>query len=366
MNITEPTLIIDKAKCLHNIDLMMAKIQDTKLVLRPHFKTHQSAIIGEWFREKGIDKISVSSIKMARYFANHGWTDISVCVPVNILEIDEINKLSSEITLNLLVESLETITFLNKHITSKTNVFVKIDTGYHRTGISSSDIEKIQILCINIESTQNLIFKGFIAHCGHNYKAESTEEILENNKEAIISLNDLKYIFAKTYPGIIISLGDTPACSICNDFPGIDELRPGNFVFYDMQQYILGSCTENQISLAMACPVIAKHESRNEIVIYGGGVHFSKEYIEVDDEGNKLFGSLVSFHNNKWGEILPGAYLSNLSQEHGIVKCNDDIFKKYNIGDVIYILPIHSCMTSNLMGRYLSTENEWIHMMPKF
>lgn len=366
MNITQPTLILDKEKCLHNIDLMLAKIKDTKLILRPHFKTHQSAIIGEWFREKGIDKISVSSIKMAKYFALHGWKDISVCMPVNILEIDDINTLSAEINLNILVESIEIIEFLHKNIKGKVNIFIKIDTAYKRTGIDARNIDYLQLLCLNIKSSDKLNFKGFISHSGHNYKAESTGEIQENNKEAIVALNELKYVFTKDFPDAIISLGDTPGCSICDNFPGIDELRPGNFVFYDMKQYVLGSCNEEQIAVAMACPVIAKHSSRNELVIYGGGIHFSKEYIEADDQGNKLFGSIVNFENNKWGEILPGAYLSDLSQEHGIIKCNDDMFNKYNPGDIIYILPIHSCMTANLMGRFLTTNDEWISMMPKF
>jgi len=31
-----------------------------------------------------------------------------------------------------------------------------------------------------------------------------------------------------------ISYGDTPTCCVSENFPGVDELRPGNFIFFDM------------------------------------------------------------------------------------------------------------------------------------
>jgi D-serine deaminase-like pyridoxal phosphate-dependent protein len=53
-------------------------------------------------------------------------------------------------------------------------------------------------------------------------------------------------------------------------------------------------------------------------------------------------------------------YLRSLSQEHGIVVVPPTEISKYKIGDILIVLPVHSCMTVDLMRQYLTTEGEWI------
>jgi len=361
--IVRPTLLLDKVKCIANIEDMIARAQRANARLRPHFKTHQSAEVGTWFKERGIESIAVSSLGMAKYFADNGWTNITVAIPVNVREIDLINELASRIQLNLVLESRESILFLDSELDHSVAVFIKVDTGYQRSGIPSEAIGSIQLLVDLMKESEKLNCKGFLAHTGHNYKASDQDEIHKNHSKTLLDLNELKDVFRKDIPNIEVSLGDTPACSISEEFYGIDEIRPGNFVFFDIMQYVLGSCDENQIAVAMACPIIARNIDRKELVIHGGGVHFSKEFIEADDEGTKLFGSIVRITENGWSEILGGGFLSNLSQEHGIIRCSDELFDQFTIGDLIGILPVHSCMTANLMKEYLSTDGNGIKTM---
>lgn len=363
IHIKQPTLLLDKKKCISNIENMLDRAKRCNLSFRPHFKTHQSAEVAEWFRELGVDKIAVSSLKMAQYFADNKWEDITVAMPINLREMDIVDELAGKIKLNILVESAESIHHLEAELNNKVNAYIKVDTGYHRTGIAAGDTKSIQNLLNYIKASTRLEFKGFIAHSGHNYQASDANEIHKNHKKTVLDLNELKDVFRSQFPDLEVSLGDTPACSISDEFFGIDEIRPGNFAFYDMMQFVLGSCEEDEIAVAMACPIIAKHADRNELVIYGGGVHFSKEYLEADDEGTKLFGSLVDIKPDGWSPILGGGFLSSLSQEHGIIKCNEELFSEYKVGDLIGILPIHSCMTANLMGSYLTLEAETIEMM---
>lgn len=361
--IIRPTLLLDKQKCLANIDRMLAKAQRSNTRLRPHFKTHQSAELGEWFREKGVEAICVSSLKMAEYFADAGWKDITVAIPVNVREIDLINELASRIQLNLLVESQETIRFLQSELQHSLAAFIKVDTGYQRCGIPAEATGSLSLLVNLMKESDKVICKGFLTHAGHNYKAADQEAIHKNHSKAVLDLNELKDVFRKEIPDLEVSMGDTPACSISEEFYGIDEIRPGNFVFYDLMQYVLGTCDENQIAVAMACPVIARNIDRKELVIQGGGVHFSKEYLEADDEGTKLYGSIVRITDHGWSEILGGGFLASLSQEHGIIRCSDELFDEFIVGDLIGIVPVHSCMTANLMRSYLSTQGEWIASM---
>jgi len=127
-------------------------------------------------------------------------------------------------------------------------------------------------------------------------------------------------------------------------------------------QLAIGSCSEQEIAVAVACPVVAKHRERNEIVIYGGAVHLSKEFI-VTKSGDKIFGYVTQFHGDAWETTMKNSYVASLSQEHGIVKVADDSFDRIGVGDLLLILPIHSCLTVNLLKQYVTLDGETIRTM---
>ncbi len=341
--ICTPTLLVDEKKCRDNIRRMAAKASANELIFRPHFKTHQSHQIGNWFREEGVTQITVSSLTMAKHFANDGWKDITVAFPVNVLEIDMINELSSRLTLNLLVESVEAVEFLNQRVNTSIDLFIKIDVGTHRTGISTDDIPQLKATIERIETAKHLTFRGFLGHAGHSYSCRGKEEIMNVHADSMKQLAALKNYF----PDALISYGDTPTCSIADSFEPADELRPGNFAFYDLMQLQIGSCRQEEIAVAMACPVVAKHPERNEVVIYGGGVHFSKDRIE--ENGSILFGKVVKDEDTKWGEIMDGVRLVKVSQEHGIIRAPTEWIASVKLGDLVKVLPVHSCLTMDLL-----------------
>ncbi|OFX27142.1 MAG: alanine racemase [Bacteroidetes bacterium GWA2_31_9b] len=354
-NIIKPTLLLDKNKCLGNINFMVQKAKANHVILRPHFKTHQSRIIGKWFKKAKVDKITVSSFSMATYFANDGWKDITVAFPVNIREIEKINELAEEIQLNITVENLESIEYLNKNLKFPVGFFIKIDTGYHRTGLLSENYSVIDDI-MEKANHEKLQFKGFLTHSGNTYQAKTKEEIIQISINSTNQFIQLKNKYISKYPELILSYGDTPSCSIVDNFEGIDEIRPGNFVFYDLMQLELESCNIDKIAVCMACPVVAIHKDRNEIIVYGGGVHFSKEYILKDQ--TKVFGQVVHLTQIGWSNPEKNCYLSKLSQEHGTISATDEFINSIQIGDLIGVIPIHSCMTANLMKEYISTDNE--------
>ena len=94
--ITRPTLLLNENQCKKNIQHMVDKAKRLSVKLVPHFKTHQSSEIGEWFRAEGIDSITVSSVKMAEFFAAAGWESITVAFPFNIHEVEAVNKMLEE------------------------------------------------------------------------------------------------------------------------------------------------------------------------------------------------------------------------------------------------------------------------------
>lgn len=359
-SITKPTLILNKNRALRNIEKMVNKAQKSGVRFRPHFKTHQSAEIGEWFRGFGVEKITVSSMDMAQYFAKNGWNDITVAFPVNIREIGKINPLANEIKLNLLVESQESVKFLAENLNANVGLWIKIDTGYHRTGIAWNEFQNFLRIVHEIEKSSQLTLSGLLTHSGHSYQAASKMEIEEIYIDTVSKMKQVKeQLISIGTKQLELSIGDTPCCSIVDDFSEVDEIRPGNFVFYDVMQLNIGSCIEEDIAVAVACPVVSKHEKRNEIVIYGGAVHLSKDFIIGN--GKKVFGKIALPETIGWGEIITDSYVSALSQEHGIVKANNNLLRKVKIGDLLMVLPVHSCLTVDLMREYRTIEGERIY-----
>ncbi len=360
-DIRKPVLLLDAERCKRNIRRMSDKARKDNVIFRPHFKTHQSAEIGEWFREEGVECITVSSLSMAKYFADSGWKDIALAVAVNVLEIDSINELASRIKLNLLVESADAVAKLSKGLVHEVGIFVELDTGQHRTGVDGDDTRGILDLAWLVSIQPLMKFKGLLTHSGNAYQAAVPTQIAMIATGVASKLSLLKTVFQGDFPEIIVSVGDTPTCCIADNFQLVDEIRPGNFVFFDVMQFRLGVCNLEDIAVALAAPVISVHPERNEAVIYGGAIHFSKDHY-VDADRKVVFGWVCNLANHGWSAPIPGLTLASLSQEHGIIRGSKEHISQLKIGDVLAILPVHSCLTANLMGRYLDLEGKEIEM----
>ncbi|WP_033316871.1 alanine racemase [Pontibacter roseus] len=356
-HITVPTLLLDETKCRQNIKMMAEKARRNNIRLRPHFKTHQSTQVGEWFREQGTTGITVSSLTMARYFAQHGWDDILVAIPVNIREIELVNELASQVQLHLVAVNIETVEALAQQLQHPVKLWLKIDTGYRRTGILPHSHEELDHIVHLLEQSDKLHFTGVLAHDGHTYKQTDKEAIRTIHHTTVFLLHLVRDRYKARLPELQVSIGDTPSCSILETINGVDEIRPGNYVFYDLTQQHIGSCSFEQIAVCMACPVIAKHPERNEIIVHGGSVHFSKDSL-LELDGSVIFGRVVELSENGWSAPLEGIALVSLSQEHGTVRTSKELFDRYKVGDLMGILPIHSCLTADAMRGYTSLDGK--------
>jgi D-serine deaminase-like pyridoxal phosphate-dependent protein len=353
--VEEPTLILDTRRAVANIESMVRKAERSQVRLRPHFKTHQSAEIGEWFRDRGVTAITVSSVAMASYFVSHQWHDITIAFTVNLRQIEGLRHLCQRADIGLLLESAESVCHVAAKLNAEARAWIKIDTGYHRTGIAWDDSESCLSVARAIEQSPNLELAGLLTHAGQTYSASSSDQIRDIFHQTTERMNQTRRRLAPIGKSICLSVGDTPGCSLVDDFDQVDEVRPGNFVFYDLMQWRLRSCSEEQIALAVACPVVAKHDDRHEIVIYGGAVHLSKEFV-YDAAGRKIYGGVALPAESGWTGMRSGSYLAALSQEHGIVRADEELFAKIQIGDLLVIIPVHSCLTANLLREYLTLD----------
>jgi D-serine deaminase-like pyridoxal phosphate-dependent protein len=346
--ITRPTLIIQEAIVRRNITKMMAKLSPQNS-FRPHFKTHQNLEIGKIFYEMGVRKIAVSSLEMAEFFANDCWEDITIAIPTNLRQINEINKLAAKINLELTIDSIDSAEFLLKNITQKIGLWLEIDSGQKRSGFWFEEISAIRNCAEKIRNSGNKLIelKGILNHAGHSYSCNSKSEITALYQENLQKLNHVKTAISNKDWQPQISFGDTPCCSVIDSFAGIDEIRCGNFVYYDITQTKIGSCSQQDVAVAVALPIISIHPERSEVIVYGGGVHMSKDVIIENSQS--FYGSPVLLEKD-WWKILPSENkMTKLSQEHGTLSLQRDILKNLKIGDLIFVQPVHSCMTADIL-----------------
>jgi D-serine deaminase-like pyridoxal phosphate-dependent protein len=360
-DIEKPTLLLDEDRAKKNIDRMVAKARKNGVTLRPHFKTHQSAEVGEWFRERGVVSITVSSVDMAQYFVDHGWTDVTIAFPLNPRQISRVNSLARRCQLHLLVEDEGVVEILANQADHEVSVWLKIDAGYHRTGIDWRNQGKILSTALAVIESQNLEFRGILTHAGNTYALRSSEKIREAYGESVDRMLSVKGMLASSGIKAAVSVGDTPSCSIVGDLREVDEIRPGNFIFYDLSQFHIGSCRVEDISVAVACPIVAKHLDRRQLLIYGGAIHFSKEYLR-DPSGHPFYGSVAILDGGSWNAVDPDSRMISISQEHGIVQASDHLLDHVSVGDILLIIPIHSCLTANLLGGYRTLDGRLIEM----
>jgi len=356
-SITKPTLILNAETARRNIHSMAQKARESGVRFRPHFKTHQSRQIGEWFRAEGVEAITVSSVDMAVYFASAGWQDILIAFTANRRELAAINTLARQVHLGLLFEEAASLGYFMERLEAPVDVWIEADNGNGRTGIPMADAGAFTRLAGEVRAPHRLA--GVLTHAGNSYHAASTDEIRQIYRDTLDGMGQIKAALADGgWKNAQVSFGDTPTLSLAERFEGMDEIRPGNFIFYDCSQLTFGSCRAEDIAVGVACPVIATYPQRGQLVLYGGGVHLSKDHFT--HQGKTCYGFVSKLTPQGWDPLLEGAFVSALWQEHAMVNLDPAWLDGIHPGDLLMVLPSHSCMTVDLYDSYLTPTGEKI------
>ena len=227
---------------------------------------------------------------------------------------------------------MATARFLGERLSAPVDAWLKIDAGYGRTGLAWDDFAGQAAVAGALAATTNAHPRGLLSHSGQTYHADGTDAIRAVWTQTLERLDAARDALAAAgFPGLELAPGDTPGCAVVDDLSGVDEVRPGNFVFFDAMQVEIGSCGWPDVAVAVACPVVALHPERSQIVVYGGAVHLSKEYLTRPD-GRASYGAVALPLEGGWGVPVPGAFVSGLSQEHGIVSAPPELLAQIQRG----------------------------------
>jgi D-serine deaminase-like pyridoxal phosphate-dependent protein len=348
-HIVQPTLVVDPRKVERNVRRMADKAALSGVRLRPHVKTHNSPRIAELLRPLGINAITVSSVEWARVFADAGWRDITIAFPVNLRAIPELRRLAGEVSLGLLVDSIEAARALAA-LEHPVNAWLDIDTGYHRTGIPWDDADAVGAVALEVAAVPRHRLAGVLTHAGHSYHVTgiaAVQAVFRETAERMAVARRAAEV-ATGATGLEISVGDTPTCSVVERLDGVDEVRAGNYAYYDLQQLAVGACTEDDLAATVACPVAGVYPARGEVVVQGGKMQLSGDTAPGPD-GALIHARVAVVGDPAW-DVLPAgeAALVSVSQEHGVVRCSPDVLRRIHVGDLLFLVPAHACIAANL------------------
>ncbi|MCX7737204.1 MAG: alanine racemase [Candidatus Kapabacteria bacterium] len=352
MNINEidtPALLIDFSKLKDNIKKMQDFSDLKGIKLRPHIKTHKMPSIAKMQIEAGAIGIAVAKLGEAEVFANEGFDDIQIAnIIIGEKKIDRLFHLNGKVReLSVCADSIEGVRQLNERFKDsgkQMNVMIEIDSGLGRSGLK--DKTEILKLAKEIEGCNGLKFNGILTHAGQVYSANTFDEIQNIANFEVSFMTDIAE-FLK-YNGIEtpnVSIGSTPAANANESLDSITEIRPGNYVFYDMIQVSLGVAKIEQCALSILTTVISK-PSNDRVIIDAGSKALHTDRGAHGNDKIKTYGNVL----NKNCSIL------RLSEEHGFIYHNGE---QFSIGEKIRIIPNHACAVCNLFDyAYLIEDNK--------
>lgn len=359
--LTQPRVVVDEPTLLRNIK-NMATLIGSDAELHPHIKTHKSLEIARLQKQFGARGFTAARPYEAAMLLKDGLAPVTVAYPLLCRETiaSLLKEAGSSDDIRFIADSRETIEALcdgARRTGRKAQVFLKVDVGLHRCGIDPTGSIGLE-LAASIDRHPDLIFSGLLSHAGHAYGAGDVQRIAAIAADELAIMTGLRGTLEKNGISVpCVSVGSTPTILRNAGFVGVDEARPGNYVFYDLTAVRLGLVDRTDLALGVAAQVVAVND------------HFA-----IANVGSKTLSSDLGAHGTSatksFGEAwtldaaLPLA-VAKLSEEHAFLTY-DDI--RPAVGTPVLILPNHSCPVANLSGglhilgkdgepaRYVATE----------
>jgi D-serine deaminase-like pyridoxal phosphate-dependent protein len=358
--IKTPALLLDGVRVRKNAQRITDIVKGGGARLRPHIKTHKCIEVARIQTAGHNGALTVSTLAEAIVFSQNGFSDITYAVPIERGKFDAaIDIVRTGVKLNLITDDAGTAKELDEAAGRsgvKFDVFLKVDCGTHRCGVEPHTPEAIEIPR-QIAASANLGFAGILTHAGHSYNSNTREDVLRIARHERDSMTELAEMLRHTGIEVpTVSIGSTPTISVIDHLNGIDEVRPGNYIFYDGFQAALSSCDFEDCVLTVLAAVIHRDRARRRIVVDAGAIALSKDRGAAHLEPNCGYGQVLDLDGNK-----TGLRLDSLSQEHGEIHADDDrLFDRFKVGDRVRILANHSCLTAAQHSHYNVVENNAI------
>jgi D-serine deaminase-like pyridoxal phosphate-dependent protein len=344
--IDTPEILVDVDVLDRNIERMARAVEAKGLALRPHAKTHKIPEIAARQLAAGAVGLTVATIGEAEVFAARGVEDIFIAYPLWISpqKAERLQRLASTAEISVGVDSPSGAATLGKGLggtAGKVAVLIEIDSGHHRSGVRPGAATAVA----RAASEAGLRVAGVFTFPGHSYApgmpAQAAGQEQAALKQAAEALADAGF------EAQVRSGGSTPT-ALLTEASTATEVRPGVYVFGDAQQFELGRCALDDISLTVAATVVSHHDTPP-----GAPARF------IVDAGSKILGSDRPAWATGFGRLIDyeDARITALSEHHATVEWHHRA-PAPPIGARLRIIPNHVCLAINLVDE-VAVVSQW-------
>ena len=323
MDSPSPIVLADAMQ--ENIDRMQRFAGEHDLAVRPHVKTHKCVEIGRRQLEAGAVGITAGNVGEAEVFADAGFQDIFLAYPVwpAGTKGERISRLCESTQLRVGVDNAAAVEALADAMgdePDRLQVVVEVDCGARRSGAppeTAGDLARVA-------RRRGLVPIGVYTYPGHGWGGPDTRALAAEDQAAALT-SAVRSFAAVGVTAEVVSAGSTPTAAFSTD-DVITEIRPGEYVFCDLDNARFGACEEDQIALFVAATVVSDRVPGQVIL----------------DVGTKALGREGSPERG-YGRVAGAqAVLSKLNEYHGFLSVPAGEARP-SIGTQVAVVPNHVC-----------------------
>ena len=337
--IPTPALVIDAKVVARNLRRMADYVKAHGLNLRPHTKTHKSVLLGRRQLELGAVGLTVAKVGEAKVMAEAS-DDVLMAYPaVDPARCAELAALARGRTVRVGLDSTtaaDALAAAARSAGATVGVLVDLDVGHHRTGVQSP--EAALALAQHVDRQPGLRLDGVMFFPGHVWPEPDEQGASLGPIDDL--LGEVLGLWAEHgLNASIVSGGSTPTAYQSHHMKRLTEIRPGTYVFNDMNCVTGGYATLDDCAARVVCTVVSDAVPGQVVVDAGTKTLTSDRCHPAPDSGH---GHVVEY---------PAAKVTKLSEEHGQVDVTACGGRRPKVGERVTIIPNHICPCVNLQDR---------------
>jgi D-serine deaminase-like pyridoxal phosphate-dependent protein len=333
-----PALVIDVPILRRNLQKLADYCKQHQVGLRPHTKTHKSRQLSEMQIGMGAIGLTVAKVGEAETMSDL-CEDLLLAYPaVDAARCERLAALAEHQTVRVAADSVYAIEALGAAaaaIGSTIGILVDLDVGFGRTGVQT--IEQSVALAQLAERTEGVRLDGLFSYPGHIGSPPDQQA----GELAAVSAKLAAAIALWKQRGLntaIVSGGSTPTAYQSHLVPQWTEVRPGTYVFNDLNTAYRGYCEIDDCAARIHCTVVSDAVPGKLVLDAGSKTLTSDRNAAGEHHG---YGLIVEY---------PKAKITRLSEEHGEVDIRS-CDKAPKVGERVTVIPNHICPCVNLQDQ---------------
>ena len=351
MHISEidtPALVVDLDIFERNLAKVADYAREHSLQLRPHTKTHKSVRLARCQLAGGAAGLTVAKVSEAEIMASADPASLLVAFPViGQTKLDRLTRVARKTPILVALDSIFAARQLSDAARAaqvEIGVLAEVDVGLGRVGVSPGE-SLIQLAQV-IGKLPHLRFAGITFYPGHIKSLDESGQHALAQLSALVAetLGDLRT--AGIEPGIV-SGGSTPTLFHSHQVAGLTEIRPGTYVFNDLNTISSGACALEDCAATVLATVVSTARP-GQMIIDGGSKTFSSD--RLANSSAVTFGRVIE---------APGARFHKMNEEHGFIDVTH-AETSFDVGDRVHIIPNHICVAVNLHEKVFGVRGDTV------